>query len=92
MAPEILERWVYDGPKVDVWSLGVILYCMVTGEHLFVGDTAGEVIKQIHSKKRHLPDFTSLEIQDLLQKMLTVDPSQRPTLDDILYWSAQSWS
>ena len=57
---------------------------MVTGEHLFVGDTAGEVIKQIHNKELHLPDFTSVEIQELLHRMLTVDPSQRPTLDALM--------
>ena len=84
MALEILEHQVYDGPKADVWSLGVILYCMVMGDEVFVGDTAGEVTKEIHSKKLHLLDFMSVEVQDLLQKMLTVDPSQRSTLDDIL--------
>ncbi|KAF6081674.1 hypothetical protein HJG60_008714 [Phyllostomus discolor] len=66
MAPEILERQVYDGPKADVWSLGVILYRMLTGDELFVEDSEAKVLKEIHSKKLHPPDFTSVEVQDLL--------------------------
>lgn len=62
---------------------GVILYHMVTEDELLVGDSEATVIK-IHSKRPHLPEFTSMEIQDQLQKMLTIHPSQRPTLDDIM--------
>ena len=38
MAPEIWSGKAYDN-KVDVWSLGVIMYYMLSGTHPFMGDT-----------------------------------------------------
>ena len=43
MAPEILSRNRYD-EKCDVWSLGVILFCMLTGKPPFYGSTDDEII------------------------------------------------
>lgn len=37
MAPEILQLESYEGPKMDIWSMEVALYRMVTGELPFVG-------------------------------------------------------
>lgn len=46
MAPEIWKGMAYDN-KVDVWSLGVVMYYLLSGTHPFLGDTEsiGEKIK-----------------------------------------------
>lgn len=46
-APEIVARKMYEGPPVDVWSLGVVLHAMLCGRLPFVG-TKGD--KQVHFK------------------------------------------
>lgn len=38
MAPEIWAGNAYDN-KVDVWSLGVVMYYLLSGTHPFLGDT-----------------------------------------------------
>ncbi|EPQ17009.1 Serine/threonine-protein kinase MARK2 [Myotis brandtii] len=83
-APEILQRHTYDGRKTDVWSLGVVLYRMLTGVAPFEGDSIVNVKRKILSGHFHIPCFMSREVQKLLRKLLTVDLSQRPTLEDVM--------
>jgi serine/threonine protein kinase len=37
MAPEIVLKLLYDGKAVDIWSLGVVLYKLLTGDYAFGG-------------------------------------------------------
>jgi len=50
MAPELCGRRQYD-ERVDVWSLGVITYIMMTGEPPFIGENENVTKKKIQTTK-----------------------------------------
>ncbi len=84
-APEIVARRHYCGPPADIWSLGVVLFAMISGYlpfHAGKGNKA-ELSKKILRGAYTLPDFISKEARDLLSMMLTVEPSKRITSDQI---------
>ncbi|KAK3603537.1 hypothetical protein CHS0354_027958 [Potamilus streckersoni] len=84
-APEIFCNRKY-GPAVDVWSLGVCMFAMLTGELPFV-PTPSNNFTQLHSnisKGCTIPEGISEECADLLRRMLLPDDKQRIKVDDIL--------
>lgn len=82
-APEIIQRKQYGGLEVDIWSLGVVLYVLVTGELPFNGDNFTDLFAKILLGQYTLPEYLSDECQDLISKMLKVEPNERLSLDDI---------
>jgi len=77
-SPEILLGKQYRGPEVDVWSLGVVLYSMLTAKFPF--GNVSEILKG----KFNVPDNVSEECKDLLQKMLLPKKEERATLQQVL--------
>jgi serine/threonine protein kinase len=45
MAPELLSGRTHSTPKIDVWSMGCMLYAMVTGEYPFAANDREELKK-----------------------------------------------
>ncbi|CAH8525095.1 unnamed protein product [Schistosoma rodhaini] len=74
----------YDGPEVDVWSLGVILYTLVSGSLPFDGQTLRELRERVLRGKYRIPFYMSTDCESLLKKMLVLNPSKRYTLEMVM--------
>ncbi|XP_044173705.1 ribosomal protein S6 kinase beta-1-like isoform X3 [Acropora millepora] len=76
MAPEILTRSGH-GKAVDWWSLGALMYDMLTGSPPFCGDSRKKTIDKILKGKLVLPPYLTVEAKDFLRKLLKRHPQAR---------------
>eukprot|EP01064_Diplonema_japonicum_P015181 TRINITY_DN22945_c0_g1_i1.p1 TRINITY_DN22945_c0_g1~~TRINITY_DN22945_c0_g1_i1.p1 ORF type:complete len:293 (+),score=43.43 TRINITY_DN22945_c0_g1_i1:53-931(+) len=84
MAPEVLKEQGYDGKKADIWSCGVIVYAMLAGYLPFDDPNMNTLCDKIEKGVYRMSRKFSKNAVDIIEKMLTVDPQQRITLDEIL--------
>lgn len=85
-SPEIVNGQPYNGPEVDCWSLGVILYTLVYGAMPFEGNDFKTLRKQISNGDYYEPNTPS-EAAGLIRHILTVNPAKRAKMTDILnHW------
>jgi len=84
--PEIVSKSnLKSNPKIDVWSLGIILYALLTKEYPFSGEndyiTFMSILKDDLKFPRSIP--LSKGVRHLIHKMLEKDPKMRFTMKDI---------
>ena len=98
MAPEIHEKKTYDGERVDVFALGIILFIMMAQNPPFrVADRRSDKLYQFITMEkekffwklhgRQLPEgeeYFSAEFRDLFEKMMRYNPAERLTIAEIL--------
>ncbi|KAI7896652.1 kinase-like domain-containing protein [Mucor mucedo] len=83
-SPEIVAGMPYNGSSCDIWSCGVILYALLTGHLPFDDENIRQLLKKVKSGKYVMPDNISRSAQDLIRRILVVDPSRRLNMQQIM--------
>jgi len=92
ISPEILEELPYSAQKSDVWSLGVILYCLLCANFPFSSEERMDALLPPDgvSKKEHPPLVfprsvaMSTEARNLCRKMMSINPTRRITMSQVI--------
>jgi serine/threonine protein kinase len=100
MAPEVIDKKEYDGEKADIFSTGVLIFTILVCKIPFPiaqiyneGKKINQLYRFIKEKdekkywetlKEQDIDGLSPEFKDLFLKMVAFEPSERPTIKEIL--------
>ena len=81
--PEVVTGQPYSGEAADIWSVGVILYALLTGRLPFDDNNIRRLLKKVRAGRYLIPNWVSADIKDLISRMLTVDPERRISIAQI---------
>ncbi len=86
IAPEILDGKQGHSYEVDIWSVGVIMYTLLIGKPPFETQDVKTTYRRIKMNAYSFPDHIPISepAKNLITKILNLDPSKRPTLDELL--------
>ncbi|CAO2593261.1 Sperm motility kinase X [Lemmus lemmus] len=84
-APELFSDTEYDARAVDIWSMAVVLYAMLTTNFPFKARTYPAMKREMLNPTYRIPYIISQNslLEHLIVQMFTVNPEQRPTICDI---------
>jgi serine/threonine protein kinase len=91
VAPEVIQQIPHSGYKADVFSLGMVLYCMLFGQFPFIPDQRLQMVAlglphptlEWPDKQLNFPAFVSKSAKELLIQMLEVDPTKRISMEEV---------
>jgi len=83
MAPEIIQKKPYDY-RVDIWSLGILLFELLHREPPFKGRSLPEISQSIAKTTIQYSSSINPEAKDLIKMILKTNASERPSFTEIL--------
>lgn len=83
LAPEQILNQPYSGEKHDVWSLGVILYVLLSGHSPFTSHHPQQLLDDIKNVRYVMPKDVSRDAKNLIAAMLVADSADRPLIAQI---------
>ncbi|KAM7369333.1 hypothetical protein PAMP_013608 [Pampus punctatissimus] len=83
-APELFRDECYQGPPVDVWAMGVLLFFMVTGTMPFRAETMGKLRRCVIEGAYTIPPWVPGPCQRLIKGILKPVPAERYAVDQML--------
>jgi len=84
IAPEVITNEGYKGFYIDHWSLGVLLYAMITAKVPFHASNMQELLEVIMKKKLRFSLTVSKLVVDLIESLLKINPVERLSIPEIL--------
>ncbi|KAL3633373.1 CBL-interacting protein kinase 2 [Castilleja foliolosa] len=88
VAPEVISRRGYDGAKADIWSCGVILFVLLSGDLPFQDSNLMEMYRKIGKGEFKFPEWVPSDARRLISKMLDPNPNTRISISKIM---VSSW-
>ena len=83
-SPECISGKPYDGKTTDVWSVGVVVYAMLTGQLPWTKRNQSQLFAQIRKGEYKVPSYLSEQCQNFIRGLMCVDTTKRLTIQDAL--------
>lgn len=83
ISPEVISGGRYTFSS-DIFSIGILLYCMIIGKLPFAGANPSEIFQKTVKDAAEIPDGVSPDAADLINKLIDKDPINRPSISSIL--------
>ena len=83
-SPECISGKPYNGKTNDIWSCGVILFAMVTGQLPWTKRNQAQLFEQIKKGEYRVPEYLSRNCQNLIKGLLCVDTKARLTVQQAM--------
>jgi serine/threonine protein kinase len=80
-SPECLAGGQYNGMISDIWSVGVVLFVLLTGRLPWTQTNQTQLYAQIKAGDYRIPTTLTPQCKDFLSRLLAVDPVRRITIE-----------
>ena len=82
-APEMLRGNKYKPYPIDVWGIGIVLYCMVCGALPFEDTKEDDLIRKVVQCDYNCPYYINQNVRALFKRIFCSNPNERITMEEL---------